>query len=130
MGTINGNYETKSIEPKTLLLGGNEFETGVLNVAAAGEGETILISDGTLLTRAESGKYVVAEEPAAGDALFVLVDHVITPITAAGDYPVRVCVKGDVNRNLVTIGGDALTDAQVDLLRQNGIWARDVHEVI
>ena len=46
MGTINGNKETKSIEPKTLLLGGNEFETGVLNVAAAGEGETILTPDG------------------------------------------------------------------------------------
>lgn len=125
MGTINGNYETKSIEPKTLLLGGNEFETGVLNVAALGA----MITDGTVLTRAASGKYVAADNPAAGDALFILVDHSITPISATGDYPVRVCVKGDVNRNLVTIGGGDLSDAQVDLLRQNGIWARDVHEV-
>lgn len=130
MGTINGNYESKSIDASSLLLGGNEFETGVLNVPAAGEGETINITDGTVLTRAESGKYEVAEDTDDGIALFVLVDHVITPITEDGDYPVRVCVKGDINRNMINVAGDELTDAQVDALRQNGIWARDVHEVI
>lgn len=128
MGTINGIYETKNIEPKTLLLGGNEFETGVLNVPAAGTGETINIPDGAVLTRdGTSGKYVVAED--TDGALFILVDHIITPITEAGDYPVRVCIKGDVNRDLVTLGGENLTDAQVDALRQNGIFALTTHEI-
>ena len=128
MGTINGIYETKNIEPKTLLLGGNEFETGVLNVPAAGTGETINIPDGAVLTRdGTSGKYVVAED--TDGALFILADHIITPITEAGDYPVRVCIKGDVNRNLVTLGGANLTDAQVDALRQNGIFALTMHEI-
>lgn len=128
MGTINGIYETKNIEPKTLLLGGNEFETGVLNVPAAGVGETINIPDGAVLTRdGTSGKYVVAED--TDGALSILVDHIITPITKAGDYPVRVCIKGDVNRNLVTLGGANLTDAQVDALRQNGIFALTTHEI-
>ena len=78
MGTINGIYETKNIEPKTLLLGGNEFETGVLNVPTAGTGETINIPDGAVLTRdGTSGKYVVAED--TDGALFILVDHIITP---------------------------------------------------
>ena len=128
MGTINGIYETKNIEPKTLLLGGNEFETGVLNVPAAGSGETINIPDGAVLTRdGTSGKYVVAED--TDGALFILVDHIITPITAAGDYAVRVCISGDVNRNLVTLNGAELTDAQVDDLRKNNILVRTVHEV-
>lgn len=128
MGTINGIYEEKTIEPKTLLLGDNEFETGTLTVAAASAGEEISIPDGAVLTRDEtSGKYVPAE--GTEGALFILVDHVITPIKAAGDYAVRVCIKGDVNRNLVTLGGEALTDAQVDALRQNGVLARTVYDV-
>ena len=53
MATINGIFEQKSIEPKTLLLGDNEFETGVLNVPTPGEGETVNIPNGTVLTRAE-----------------------------------------------------------------------------
>lgn len=128
MGTINGIYEEKTIEPKTLLLGDNEFETGTLTVAEAASGETINIPEGAVLTRdATSGNYKVADD--TDGALFILVDHIITPITKAGDYAIRVCIKGDVNRNLVTLGGEALTDAQVDALRQNGIFALPVREV-
>lgn len=127
METINGIFEQKSIEPKTLLLGDNEFETGVLNVPTPGEGETVNIPNGTVLTRAESGKYVAAED--TDGPLFVLVDNVITPITAAGDYPVRVCISGSLNRNLVVLAGEPVTDAQVDALRQNNILALTVHEI-
>ena len=127
MATINGIFEQKSIEPKTLLLGDNEFETGVLNVPTPGEGETVNIPNGTVLTRAESGKYVAAED--TDGPLFVLFDNVITPITAAGDYPVRVCISGSLNRNLVFLAGEPVTDAQVDALRQNNILALTVHEI-
>lgn len=128
MGTINGNYESKTIDPKTLCIGNNEFETGTLHVAAAGEGEEINIPNGAVLTRdADSGKYVPAED--TDGALFILADGIITPITAAGDYAVRVCISGNVNRNLVTLAGDAITDAQADALRQNDILALVVHEV-
>lgn len=128
MGTINGNYESKTIDPKTLCIGNNEFETGTLSVAAAGEGEEINIPNGAVLTRdADSGKYVLAED--TDGALFILADGIITPITAAGNYAVRVCISGNVNRNLVTLAGDAITDAQADALRQNDILALVVHEV-
>lgn len=128
MGTISGIYEEKTIEPKTLLLGDNEFETGTLTVAAASSGGTINIQDGTVLTRdGTSGNFVPAANTSG--ALFVLTDHIITPITTAGNYAVRVCISGSVNRNLLNLGGVALTDAQADDLRKNNILALTVHEV-
>lgn len=127
MGTINGIHEVRSIEPKTLLFGDNEFETGVLTVAAAASGETINITDGTVLTRNSDGKYEVAAD--TDGALFILVDRVEAPITEAGDYAVRVCISGRVNRNLVNLGGNALTDAQADALRNYNILALPVREV-
>ena len=97
-------------------------------MAAAGEGETINIVDGTVLTRdSDTGKLVVAEDETS--PLFVLVDEVITPITEAGDYAVRVCVSGRVDRRKVFLDGTAVTDAQVDALRANGILAEDAYSV-
>lgn len=123
MGTIKGNHESATIEPKTLLYGDNEFETGTLTVAAAAEGASINIGDGAVLVRGEDGNYTPAEASVASGALVVLVDHVITPITAAGTYAVRVCISGRVNRNLLTVGGAAATDKHVNLLRDYGILA-------
>lgn len=123
MGTIKGNYEEKSIEPQTLLYGDNEFETGTLTVAAAKEGESINIADGAVLIRGSDGNYTPATSAVSTEALVVLVDRVITPITAAGTYPVRVCISGRVNRNLLTVAGQAVTDGQVNLLRNFGILA-------
>lgn len=128
MGTIKGNYEEKSIEPQTLLYGDNEFETGTLTVAAAAEGDTINITDGAVLIRGSDGNYTPATSAVSTEALVVLVDRVITPITAAGTYPVRVCISGRVNRNLLTVAGQAVTDGQVNLLRNFGILALPTRE--
>ena len=122
MGTIKGNYEERSIEPQTLLYGDNEFETGTLTVAAAAEGATLNIGDGAVLVRGDDGNYTPAAAESDG-ALVVLVDRVLTPITAAGTYAVRVCISGRVNRNLVTVAGTPVTDEQVNVLRDYGILA-------
>lgn len=128
MGKITGNYESEQHKIASLVLGDNDFRTETLSVAAAGEGETINIVDGTVLTRdSDTGKLVVAENETS--PLFVLVDEVITPITEAGDYPVRVCVSGRVDRRKVFLDGTAVTDAQVDALRANGILAEDAYSV-
>lgn len=129
MGTIKGNYEEKSIEPQTLLYGDNEFETGTLTVAAPAEGKTLEpIADGALLIRGSDGNYTPATSAVSTEALVVLVDRVITPITAAGTYPVRVCISGRVNRNLLSVAGQAVTDGQVNLLRNFGILALPTRE--
>ncbi len=122
MGTMKGNFEQRSIEPQTLLYGDNEFETGTLTVAAAAEGATISIGDGAVLVRGDDGNYTPAAADSDG-ALVVLVDRVITPITAAGTYAVRVCISGRVNRNLLTVAGQPVTDEQVNVLRDYGILA-------
>lgn len=128
MGKITGNYESEQHKIASLVLGDNDFRTETLSVAAAGEGETINIVDGTVLTRdSDTGKLVVAEDETS--PLFVLVDEVITPITVAGDYAVRVCVSGRVDRRKVFLDGTAVTDAQVDALRANGILAEDAYSV-
>lgn len=128
MGKITGNYESEQHKIASLVLGDNDFRTETLSVAAAGEGETINIVDGTVLTRdGDTGKLVVAEDETS--PLFVLVDEVITPITEAGDYAVRVCVSGRVDRRKVFLDGTAVTDAQVDALRANGILAEDAYSV-
>ena len=125
MGTIKGNYEKKSIELQSLLYGDNEFETGTLKVSA---GESINVPDGAVLVRGDDGSYAPATAEDTGKAVVVLVDGVITPITAAGDYAVRVCISGRVNRNLLTVAGAAVTDAQVNLLRDYGILALPTRE--
>lgn len=128
MGKITGNYESEQHKIASLVLGDNDFRTETLSVSAAGEGETINIVDGTVLTRdSDTGKLVVAEDETS--PLFVLVDEVITPITEAGDYAVRVCVSGRVDRRKVFLDGTAVTDAQVDALRANGILAEDAYSV-
>lgn len=128
MGKITGNYESEQHKIASLVLGDNDFRTETLSVAAAGEGETINIVDGTVLTRdSDTGKLVVAEDETS--PLFVLVDEVITPITEAGDYAVRVCVSGRVDRRKVFLDGTAVTDAEVDALRANGILAEDAYSV-
>lgn len=123
MGTIKGNAETREIDPAALLYGDNEFETGVLTVAAAASGETINIGDGAVLVRGSDGGYTPATEDTSSGAVVVLVDRILSPITAAGSYPVRVCIAGRVNRNLLTVAGKSVTDDHVNLLRDFGILA-------
>lgn len=121
----NGIYEKQTLNPETLLFGNNEFETGVLNIAEPGEGEKVNVIDGTILTRdSDTGKYVLADsETIASGPLFILVERVETPITEAGDFAVRVCISGSVNRDLLNLAGDELSSSDVDSLRTWGILA-------
>lgn len=126
MGKITGNYESTPHAQGCLLLGDNDFRTETLAVAAAGEGQTINIVDGTVLTRdSTTGKLKPAAT--AEGPLFVLCDEVLTPITAAGEYAVRVVISGRVDRRKVFLAGTAVTDAQIDALRNYGILAEDTY---
>lgn len=115
MGTINGNKETIVHEQDQFLWGDNEFETGTLTIASGDEATdgTILVRDGT------SGKFKVAS--AIESPVFVLVDR--GTYSTAGDYPVRVAISGKFNRARLSLGGNALTAADADALREYGILA-------
>ena len=128
MGKINGVFETEQHVIGSLLFGNNDFSTETLVVEAAGAGEEINIVDGTVLVRDETTQKLKVAEDTDG-ALFVLCNEVATPITAAGEYPVRVVKSGRVDRRKVFLNGTAVTDAQVDALRNYGILAEDAYSV-
>lgn len=126
MGKINGNFEINQHEPHNLLIGDNEFETGLLKLAGGATAK-----DGYVVTRNADGNFEIASSVAAGTA-FVLanIDDITNPsASAAATFPVRVCISGRVKRSLVSLGGTALTKAQADLLRASGIIAVDVTSI-
>lgn len=116
MKDIGGNFEVEKFEADSLLWGGNDFESGVLSL---GDGEKA--SDGAVLTRGDDGKFRVAKDSKEG-ALFVLVDR--GDFSKAGDYAVRVCISGVLNRSRLSVGGASLSVGDVDALRGWGIIAK------
>ena len=54
MGKITGNFESQDCGKVDLLLGDNEFESGVLTLAASGS-----VKEGALLQREADGKFSV-----------------------------------------------------------------------
>jgi len=106
---------------KSLLQGDNEFETGILTIPAA-----TTVPAGAFLKREASGKFAVVtdtegdpgeeiegEKPVALNPV-----EAKNPAAAAVDYPFRACISGKVRFDMCTVGGQPITDAQGDLLRQ------------
>lgn len=127
MAIFEGNHQEAAHDYGELLMGNNQFETGVLALSAGERAES-----GTVLELdAESGSYKVAaaDNPLHLDAgaLAVLVDN--RAFEGAGSFAVRVCIAGKVARPLVRFGGNAPTDAQAAALRNYGILALPVAKV-
>lgn len=105
-----------------LLLGNNEFKNVTLTVPA---GATI--AAGEMLQRS-STKYVRSAGASTEINLAVFVGDSVTNATESPvDVNARVCVAGRVNQGMLTVAGNAATDAQADLLRGWGILPRIVH---
>ena len=100
-------------ENKTLVLGSNFYETGVIAIAAGVE-----IAAGTLLKRA-SGKFAKAASTDTPVAVMPLA--LKNTGAASADIGFRALVCGMVRRDMLNLSGAALTDAQCDALRGYGI---------
>jgi hypothetical protein len=114
-----------NVENKALFMGDNEFEYGLLTVPA-----NTMIPAGALLKRiADTGKFepVVNTNPAD-------IPVAVNPVeiknagAQAGDFSFRALIAGKVRRDLLSIGGQPITDAQGDMLRAYGIIARAVYD--
>ncbi len=114
-----GNYETETHNLDVLLLGNNQFETAVLALSSGESAQT-----GSVLEMDYSnGSYKLAGATPKG-ALGVLVSN--EKYTQAGNIAVRVCISGQVNRDLLDWAGNAPTDEQAAALRDYAIFAKNV----
>lgn len=122
MGVINGNFESTPHAVGSLLLGGNEFESGALTVAASGS-----VSEGALLKRDSNGKFVAVSDLSNETPVAVYVGETLTNATgSAKDFEIRAVVSGRVDATKCHVGSDALTAVAKDMLRNYSIIALDV----
>ena len=117
------NITITNCDTGSLMLGGEEFEDGLLTAAAAG-----LIPAGTILERAGDKFEPFAAPGAPGTVPAILTYDV--EAAAAGDIPIRALIAGRVNKNRLSFlaGGD-ITPAVVDGLRDYSIIALEVEQL-
>jgi hypothetical protein len=131
-----GEVNIRKVENKIFLLGNNEYETGILTVPA---GSTVPV--GALLKRV-AGKFApvtdtgpvqinVADEGAAKNVpipgIPAQIPVAVNPVeikntaAAAADIPFRALISGRVRFDMLSVGGQGITDDQADMLRSFGI---------
>jgi hypothetical protein len=132
-----GGIETEVIKNSVVALGGNFFETGLINVPAESS-----IKKGVLLKRIAPGKFApvldtspqtitadVDETPIAipipgtskDTPVAVNPFDIPNPGTATASLSFRALISGPVRADLLTVDGEATTDDQNDMLRNIGI---------
>jgi hypothetical protein len=135
--------KTHHPENKTLLLGNNEFETGLLTVPAS-----TTIPAGTLLKRVVD-KFAPVENTTPvqinvgdSDPINVPIPGVPADIPVAVnpveiknpgespvDMPFRALVSGKVRQDMLSVNGQPVTTAQADMLRVYGILPRKLNDI-
>jgi hypothetical protein len=141
------DIQVHHVKNKTLFLGNNEFETGLLTVPA----ETV-VPAGALLKRAgdkfapvvntdttpgtpgtpssDGGWTTSPTDPVPGD-----VPVAVTPAEiknsggSPADIPFRALVSGKVRLDMLSVNGQPITAAQADMLRVYGILPRKLNDV-
>lgn len=116
--------------PDNLFVGNNKFTSGTVTVAS---GATI--KDGYVLVHdLSTGKWAPATASTIDDGaplgILALRDGITNSGDDAADYAgQRICIAGDVNKNLTSIGGTGLTAVQGEYLRVQGIYNVDAKQI-
>ena len=116
--------------PDNLFVGNNKFTSGTVTVAS---GATI--KDGYVLVHdLSTGKWAPAIASTIDDGaplgILALRDDITNSGDDAADYAgQRICIAGDVNKNLTSIGGTGLTAVQGEYLRVQGIYNVDAKQI-
>ena len=131
MGQMAGNIEVKNHNPDNLFIGNNKFVSGTVKLAASGTAK-----DGYVLTHdLTNNVWEVATASTIDDGLPMGIlatrDDIVNtdssnPASFAGQ---RICIAGDVNKNLSSIGGTGLTDVQGEYLRVQEIYNIDAKQI-
>ena len=116
--------------PDNLFVGNNKFTSGTVTVAS---GATV--KDGYVLVHdLSTGKWAPATASTIDDGaplgILALRDDIKNSGDDAADYAgQRICIAGDVNKNLTSIGGTGLTAVQGEYLRVQGIYNVDAKQI-
>lgn len=119
---MGDNYRNTNHHHSPLLLGDNYFATVTLTVP-----NQTSILPGEILEK-KDGKFVSARHPYTGN-LAVLVEEQTNRTNNPVDVSVRVMVSGRINRQKLTVSGNAATEDQADGLRNWGILPLKVNEI-
>jgi hypothetical protein len=114
---------TRDVVNKSLLLGGNEYETGIVTIPASST-----LARGALLLR-KNGKFAPVADITKDIPVAVNPVELKNTAAASADVPFRALVAGRVRFDMLYIGTEPITDAQSDMLRAYGILPRKVTDV-
>jgi hypothetical protein len=117
-----GGIKKKIVGEGVVALGGNEFETGLIEVPA-----NSFVTKGTVLSRALGGNFVKATNSA--DAVAVNSIDIVNEDTSAQQISFRALIDGPVRADLLRLSGSVLTAADRDNLRRVGIIPILVHDI-
>jgi len=106
-----GGIQTQIVETNVVGLGGNEFETGLINVAA-----NTTIKRGVVLKR-DGSKFAPLADFEDDTPVAINPFDIINDKPAAADMSFRAIIFGPVRADLLTVNGIVTTPAQNDLIR-------------
>jgi hypothetical protein len=114
---------TRDVVNKSLLLGDNEYETGVVTLSASST-----LARGALLLR-KTGKFAPVTDISKEIPVAVNPVELKNTAAASADVPFRALVAGRVRFDMLCIGTAPITDAVSDMLRAYGILPRKVTDI-
>jgi len=110
-----GGIKTQIVESSVVGLGGNEFETGSITVAA---NTTIL--KGAVLKRDGAGKFALVTDLSAETPVAINPFDIPNPTAAAAELSMRGMIFGPVRADLLHVNGTPVTSpAFLDKIRAN-----------
>ena len=116
--------ETSTVDTSTVVLGNNDFETGLLAAVPA----NTIVKAGTYLKR-DGEKFAVLTTPASEKVVGIVPFDVENEKSSVADVPFRALIAGRVRADKVLLNGNKPTGEQLDMLRACGIIPVTVTDV-
>ena len=116
--------ETSTVDTSTVLLGNNDFETGLLAAVPA----NTIVKAGTYLKR-DGEKFAVLTTPASEKVVGIVPFDVENEKGSVADVPFRALIAGRVRADKVLLNGNKPAVEQLDMLRACGIITVTVTDV-
>lgn len=108
--------ETSTIDTSAVLLGNNDFETGLLAAVPA----NTIVKAGTYLKR-DGEKFAVLTNSASEKVVGIVPFDVENEKSSVADVPFRALIAGRVRADKVLLNGNKPAVEQLDMLRACGI---------
>jgi len=116
--------ETSTVDTSAVLLGNNDFETGLLAAVPA----NTIVKAGTYLKR-DGEKFAVLTNPASEKVVGIVPFDVENEKNSVADVPFRALIAGRVRSDKVLLNGNKPAVEQLDMLRACGIIPVTVTDV-